>query len=420
MKLSGKVIAVVVVVIMLGGFLVMVQQTGSRPPSYSLTAHDMEVLVNEVLPPGQQQQLAGDEEQRKQLAKRLKELLSLAQVAEQEGFLQQADVKSQIDIQTDLVLREAWEKKNPGVTITDEEIAAYHQGHPNAWTAFLDANPQYKTQAQGPQGDGIKKEFGQIKLLAERARKDGLDADEGIKLRVLLEKSQALARAYVTDLQKNPEKLVTDADVEQYYKEHPEEFEEVHARHILVSTRAEPEDPTAPPMPDKAKKDADKKPKVLTKDEARKKAQTILDRVRKGEDFAKLAEENSDDPTSKVKGGDVGYFAKGGMVAPFQDAAFAMKPGEISDLVESEFGFHIIKVEDRRTKPLDDPQAKQQITEKVRQDKLQKHIEDIAARSKVEVAENFTVNPKPATETDPPSPESSGMPPQEEPPAASR
>ena len=57
-----------------------------------------------------------------------------------------------------------------------------------------------------------------------------------------------------------------------------------------------------------------------------------------GRDFAKLAEENSDDPTSKVKGGDVGYFAKGGMVAPFQDAAFAMKPGEISDLGRGEFG----------------------------------------------------------------------------------
>ncbi|HWC76918.1 MAG TPA: peptidylprolyl isomerase, partial [Blastocatellia bacterium] len=221
------------------------------------------------------------------------------------------------------------------------------------------------------------------------ARKAGIHEERAIELKVLLEKSQALARAYVNDLQKNPQKLVSDADVEQYYKEHPEEFDEVHARHILISTRAEEDDAGAPDAPTK-------KAKPLTKDEARKKAQSILDRVRNGEDFNKLAEEHSDDPSSKPKGGDLGFFAKGAMVPQFDSAAFSMKPGEISDLIETEFGFHIIKVEERRTKSLDDPQAKQQITEKVQQDKLQKHIEEIAARSKVEVAEDFAVNPKAA------------------------
>ncbi|HEV8482982.1 MAG TPA: peptidylprolyl isomerase [Blastocatellia bacterium] len=408
MKLSGRVIVMICVVVMLGGFGLIAQWACSTPPQYKLTAHDMEILVGEIIPPGQQQQLASDGEQRKKLAKEFKKVFSLAQVAEREGFAEHPDIKSQIDIDTDVVLRDAWEKKNAGATVTDEEVAAYHQAHPNEWTSFLDVNPQFKTQAQGPQGEGIKKEFGQIKLLAERARKAGLDDAETIKLRVMWSRSLTLATAYFGDLQKNADKLVNDADVEQYYNEHREEFEEVRARHILISTRPPEESPAMPAGKDKDKKDADTKPKALTKDEARKKAQSILDRVRKGEDFGKLAEANSDDPGSKVKGGDLGFFAKGTMVGAFDNAAFAMKPGDISDLVETEFGFHIIKVEERHTKSLDDPQAKQQITEKVKRDKLQKRVDDITASSKVDIPEEFTINPKPSTQLELPSPASSG------------
>jgi peptidyl-prolyl cis-trans isomerase C len=408
MKLSGRVIAMIGVVVLLGGFGLIAQWACSAPAQYKLTAHEMEVLVGEIIPPGQQQQLASDGEQRKKLAQEFKKILSLAQVAEQEGFAQHPDVKSAIDIQTDVVLRDAWEKKNAGVAITDEEVAAYHQAHPNEWTSFLEVNPQFKPQAQGPQGEGIKKEFGQIKLVAERARKAGLDNAEGTRLLVMFSRSRALANAYFTDLQKNADKLVNDSDVQNYYNEHPEEFEEVRARHILVSTRPQEAPPGMPAGNDKDKKDADAKPKTLTKEEARKKAQSILDRLRKGEDFAKLAEENSDDAGSKVKGGDLGFFAKGTMVGPFSDAAFAMKTGEISDLVETEFGFHIIKVEQHQTKSMDDPQAKQRITDKVKSDKVQKRIDDITASSTVEVPEEFAVTPQPASPLELTSPASSG------------
>ena len=95
--------------------------------------------------------------------------------------------------------------------------------------------------------------------------------------------------------------------------------EEIHARHILVDNEAE--------------------------------AKKIAARIKGGEDFAKVAAETSKDPGSKAEGGDLGWFTKERMVPDFANAAFAMKPGQVSDPVKSQFGWHVIKVEEKRTKP---------------------------------------------------------------------
>lgn len=84
------------------------------------------------------------------------------------------------------------------------------------------------------------------------------------------------------------------------------------------------------------------------RDSVTKLAQLIRDRARKGEDFAGLAKQYSQEPGAAQSGGDLGYFGKGQMVAPFEQAAFAMKVGEVSDIVETPFGLHVIKVEDRK------------------------------------------------------------------------
>lgn len=396
MKLSPKALLAIATVGVLAALLIFAQYNSPRSSSrsYNLSAKDMELLVSEVMPPQQQQQLASSPEQKQQLAKRLKELLALAQEAERNGFDAKADVKSQIELQTDLALRDAYEKKNPGTQVQEDETTKYLADHPNEFNQFLEANPQFKAQAQGPQAEGMKKEFAQIKLLAARARADKLDQQESFKVRQLLERSNVLARAYVTDLQQNADKLVTDADVEKYYNEHKDEFEEVKARHILIST-----DPSsmqqAPAGEDADKKDADKKPKTLTKEEAKKKAEALRERALKGEDFTKLAAENSDEPGAKERGGDLGYFTKPTMVAEFSNVAFAMQPGQISEVVETSFGFHVIKVEDRRTKQISDEETKKEITEKVKQAKLEERIKQIAESSGVQVAEDFNVTPKP-------------------------
>jgi parvulin-like peptidyl-prolyl isomerase len=397
-KVSGKVIAAVALVFMLGIGGLILQSSSSSAKTVKLTPHDMEVIFQELLPPQKQQQIAASPEEKKQLVAQIKELLAVAQIAEQEGYAQRPEIQSQLAFQQDIALNNSYRKKNPDAKVSDEEIAAYHQAHLKEFDDFLQTNPRFQQQAQGPQREELKKQFGEFKVIAERARKEGLDRDEVSRLQMLLDRSQTLAGAYLSELQKNADKLVSDADVDQYYQEHPSDLDEVRVRHILISTQ--PKEDAEPEADSKDTKDKDKKPaekpKTLTKEEARKKSQDLLERARKGEDFAKLAKENSDDPGSKDKGGEYDFFGHGRMVPEFEKAAFALKPGEISDLVETQFGFHIIKLEERRTAatPASDQKVRQQIIDKLKAEKLKARIAEIADKSGVVVPEDFNTTPK--------------------------
>ncbi len=132
-----------------------------------------------------------------------------------------------------------------------------------------------------------------------------------------------------------PESAVAD-----YYDLHKNDKftdpEQVHARHILVKVAADAGD--------------------AAKAAARKKAEDLLAKARGDGDFAALARKNSDDPGSAAKGGDLGFFGRGTMTPAFEAAAFALEPGKVSDVVETPFGFHVIKVEEHKPggpKPLD-------------------------------------------------------------------
>jgi peptidyl-prolyl cis-trans isomerase C len=123
---------------------------------------------------------------------------------------------------------------------------------------------------------------------------------------------------------------VPEAELKAYYDQHAAEFqlgERVKASHILVEVPA-PGDAAA-------------------KASARAAAEKLLARVRKGEDFAALAMENSKDPGSAPQGGMLPPFGRGEMVPPFEEAAFALKPGEVSTVVETQFGYHVIMVHER-------------------------------------------------------------------------
>jgi len=166
--------------------------------------------------------------------------------------------------------------------------------------------------------------------------------------------------------------VVTDADAKAFYDQNPKLFdagERVRASHILLR------------VPEGAGADAKKA--------ARGKAEAALARVRKGEDFAAVAREVSEDPGSAPRGGDLGAFGKGQMVPPFEQAAFALPAGQVSGLVETPFGLHIIKVQERLPagKVPFDP-VKGQIKDHLAQTRRDKAVNDLVqglkAKAKIE------------------------------------
>jgi peptidyl-prolyl cis-trans isomerase C len=119
------------------------------------------------------------------------------------------------------------------------------------------------------------------------------------------------------------------------------------------------------------------------------KAKEVADKVGKGEDFAKLAEQYSNDPGSKANGGKLGYFTKGQMVKEFEDASFALSKGEVSKPVKSKFGWHIIKVEDRRQKSLPTfEEVKDQILSSMVQQKGQQVATDLRGKANIEYVDS--------------------------------
>jgi peptidyl-prolyl cis-trans isomerase C len=166
---------------------------------------------------------------------------------------------------------------------------------------------------------------------------------------------------------------VTPDQVNEFYKNNPDRFkqgERVRASHILVA------------VPQNAD--------AAAKAKARAKAEGLLKKVKAGEDFAALAKQNSEDPGSAIQGGDLGYFQPGQMVGPFNDVAFKLAPGAVSDLVETQFGFHIIKVVDKqvaRTVPLDDVRAQltQFLENQNRQRETAAFVDGLRAKGKIEI-----------------------------------
>ncbi|MDJ0866227.1 MAG: peptidylprolyl isomerase [Myxococcota bacterium] len=236
------------------------------------------------------------------------------------------------------------EAERLGLRAGDEEVRRYVRSLPGFESARADDIRSY-----------AESQFGSERRFVEEARDDLLFT----KLRRLIDATVAVSDAEAREAIRHareevqfafvsldtglaPDGYAVDpAEVERllaeqperarsFFDENPDRFrqpERVRARHVLVRL-----------APDATEADVEA---------AREKAQGALDRIRAGEDFAAVAEELSDDPGSKTRGGDLGLFPRGQMTPPFEEAAFALQPGELSDLVRTDFGFHVIRVEER-------------------------------------------------------------------------
>jgi len=206
--------------------------------------------------------------------------------------------------------------------ITDQEVLDYYSyANEKIKISYVQFNPENFKKSITPDQDSLETFF--------KDRQEGYRVPEKIKLAYLL-----------IDPDTFKDKVeITDDEIEEYYEYNMDTFlqpKEVKARHILF----------------KLSQYADEAEEKKVKE----KAAEVLEKARKGSDFATLAKEYSEGPT-KSSGGDLGYFTAGRMVKPFEETAFKMKKGEISDLVRTRFGYHIIKVEDvkeARTKALDE------------------------------------------------------------------
>jgi peptidyl-prolyl cis-trans isomerase C len=171
----------------------------------------------------------------------------------------------------------------------------------------------------------IKKRFTDPKVYAAELEKIGID-EKG-----LFESNRHdLAIAYLVNTMIAPDIKVSEEEIKKFYDQNPDKFRQeelVRASHILIG------------VGDKAG--------VEEKKAAREKAEKLHKELVNGADFAKLAREHSTCPSGK-QGGDLGYFGKGRMVPQFEQAAFALQPGGLSEVVETPFGYHIIKLVDRK------------------------------------------------------------------------
>lgn len=362
--------------------------------SLNINAADMALIIEGLgFPPEARARLAGNAEERKSFASDIRRMLAAAEEAKAAGYLARPELKLQTELARSFVIAQAYFKQQqtagasaPEQVVTDAEIDAHFKEAttPAQFEAFLQDYSKNSQLRGAPVPEatrqGLRQHYGRVMVAARKGVAAGLERERMTQLTVMLQQAKLLATAYEREMK--PRFQPTAAETDAYISAHPE-----------LDTKAE-----------------------------RAKLEGILARVRAGEDFVKLADEFTEDPSGKGKGGDLGWFGRGMMVKPFEDTAFALKPGEVSGVFETQFGFHIVKLDERRPqgsgeevharhiliqykkgarRPGSPMSPREQASAAVEDEKRDRALDEAATRRRIQVAEDYAVG---AATTNPPAP----------------
>jgi peptidyl-prolyl cis-trans isomerase C len=237
-----------------------------------------------------------------------------------------------------------------------------------------------------PMSDAAKKDYlvqfmADVILVAKAAEDKKIGESAAFKRKLAFDRKKLLMTGLMESVAKD---AVTDEALQKVYDDAIKQMgtpEEVHARHILIRAKADDE---------------------KASEEAKKKIEAIIAKLKGGEDFAKLAKEVTEDPSGKANGGDLGYFTKDQMVPEFSKVAFELNKGGISGPVKTQFGWHVLMVEDKRVKPPPTFEAvKDQLVNFVQRKAQADMIQKLRADAKIEMLYKTEDEKKPdAAKTD--------------------
>jgi len=389
-SIQRALVALIILAAFVGG-VALWQRThaGHSGPAVHLSAQDVQLLLEDQ--PQVRAQIAGNEEARREYAKNLRSILAIAEEARGTGLGSTLEVRRQLDLQRNILLAQKYVQRQQGQQpqagrvnleqlVPETEVNAFLEDSTKTvqFNRLLESlETQGMSLPEGAERDRARTDWARLNILAGKAVADGLDHDRKTQLQIMFQEARVLNSLYARENQARLE--ATDEELSEYLRVHPE----------------------------------------LNPNGVRQRAEDVLRRVRAGEDFAALAREFSIDPGSKDEGGELGWMSRGQTVPAFDQAAFTLEIGQTSELVETEFGFHIIRVEERRTQaeegqpPLEqarvrhiligtprDPRGqpvdpREQARAEIEEEKANKLINAILERTHVEVAENFEVQAPP-------------------------